>query len=100
MCLNKTIAEGGNSHTQNDQCEQDNCKRGKQSHKKWSKSYYYASIGSTVIQMEEKHKALEDGQKPAQASTEHKPAAEFPAHNGCVMHGLADGNVVVIGRGG
>ena len=50
--------------------------------------------------MEEKHKALEDGQKPAQPSTEHKPAAEFPAHNGCVMHGLADGNVVVIGRGG
>ena len=47
--------------------------------------------------MEEKHKALEDGQKPAQPSTEHKPAAEFPAHSGCVMHGLADGNVVVIG---
>ena len=33
-------------------------------------------------------------------STEHMQAAEFPAHNGCVMQGFADGNVGVIGHGG
>ena len=27
-------------------------------------------------------------------------AAEFPAHDGCVMQGLADGNIAVIGHGG
>ena len=65
MYLNKTIVKEGNSHTQDDQCEQDNCKRGKQSYQKWSKSDYCASIESTVIQLEEKHKVLEDGKKPA-----------------------------------
>ena len=50
-------------------------------------------IGSTLIQLEEKHKGRKNGQKPAQPCTEHKPAAESPAHDGCVMQGLADGNI-------
>lgn len=58
-------------------------------------------IGSTVIQLEEKHKGQENGQKPTQPSTRHKQSAEFPAHDdGCVMQGLTDGNIAVIGHGG
>ena len=57
-------------------------------------------IGSTVIQLEEKHKGWENGQKPTEPSTEHRQASEFPAHDGCVMQGLADGNIAVIGHGG
>ena len=48
----------------------------------------------------EKHKGWENGQKPTKPSTEHKQAAEFPAHDGCVTQGLADGNIAVIGHGG
>ena len=100
MYLNKTIVKGGDSHTQNDQCEEDNCKRGKQSHKKWSKSDYCASIGRTVIQLEEKHKAFGRWSKTCPAKNRAKQAAELTTHNGCVMHGLTDHNIVVIGHGG
>ena len=69
MYPNKTIVKGGNSHTKSDQ---------------WH---------CTLIQLEEKHKGQENGQQPTQPSTEHKQAAEFPAHEGCVMQGPADGNI-------
>ena len=57
-------------------------------------------IGSTVIQFKEQCKRRENGQKPPQPRAEHKQAAEFPVHDGCVVKGLADGNVAVIGHGG
>ena len=57
-------------------------------------------IGRTVVQLEEKHKGRENGQKPAQPRTEHKQDAEFPVHDGRVMKRLADGNIAVLGHGG
>ena len=59
-----------------------------------------SDIGSTVIQLEEKHKGWENGQKPTEPCADHRQAAEFPVHDGCVMQGPADGNIAVIGHGG
>lgn len=56
-------------------------------------------IESTVIQMQEKHKGWENGQKPSQPGTQHQEGAEFPVHDGCIMKGLADGNIAVVGHG-
>lgn len=63
-------------------------KEEKQSHKNESKSDYCASIGRTVIQLEEKHKAFGRWSKTCPAKHRAKQAAELTAHNGCVMHGL------------
>ena len=46
--VNRTIVKGGNSHTKSD-----------------PKVITVLQLGSTVIQLEEKHKVLEDGKKPA-----------------------------------
>lgn len=56
-------------------------------------------IRSTVILLEQKHKRWENSQKTSQPGTQHKQGAEFPVHDGCVVKGLTDGNIAVIGHG-
>ena len=46
-----------------------------------------SDIGSTVIQLEEKHKGQENGQKPTEPCSQHKQAAEFPTHDGLFSAG-------------
>ena len=56
-------------------------------------------IGSTLIQLGEKPNVWENSKKPTEPCADHKQAAEVPAHDGCIMQGLADGNIAVIGQG-
>jgi hypothetical protein len=54
--------------------------------------------GSTEIQLEDKHEWWENGQKSCQPRSEDKKGANFPIHDGGVMHSLADGNIVITGH--
>lgn len=66
--------------------EQDNCKGGRSQTCK-----VINDIASTLIQLEEMH-MHENGQKPAQPCTA-QAGSRVSAHDGCIMQGLADGNI-------